>query len=63
MLNRALKSACLAQACAFSVLTAVPGASAQAPAPESPAKAADAIARIRDEGLTLDQKLPRKPAE
>jgi hypothetical protein len=63
MLNRALQSACLAQACALFALAAVPGASAQAPPPESAAKTADAIARIRDEGLTLDQKLPRKPAE
>jgi hypothetical protein len=55
MLNQALKSACLAQACAFFVLTAVPGASAQVPAPESPAKPADAIARIRDEGLNHSQ--------
>ena len=63
MLNQALKSVCLVHACAFFALAAVPGASAQATTPESPAKAADAIARIRDEGLTLDQKLPRKPAE
>ena len=51
MLNQALKSVCLALACAFFALAAVPGAFAQTPAPESPAKAADAIARIRDEGL------------
>jgi hypothetical protein len=51
MLNPALKSACLAQACAFFALAAVPAAFAQATKPESPAKAADAIARIRDEGL------------
>jgi hypothetical protein len=51
MLNPALKSACLARAFAFFALAAVPGAFAQATAPESPAKAADAIARIRDEGL------------
>ena len=63
MLNRALKSACVAQACAFFALVAVPGASAQAPPPEGAAKSTDAVARIRDEGLTLDQKLPRKPAE
>jgi carboxypeptidase Q len=55
MLNRALKSACLGQACAFFALTSVAGASAQAPAPESPAKAADAVARIRDEGLNHSQ--------
>jgi hypothetical protein len=55
MLNRALKSACLALACAFFALTVVPGAFTQAPAPESAAKSADAIARIRDEGLNHSQ--------
>ncbi len=55
MLNPALKSIWLALACAFFALTALPGAIAQAPPPEGAAKSADAVARIRDEGLNHSQ--------
>jgi hypothetical protein len=55
MPDRTLKSACFTQVLAFITLTAVPGAFAQAPLSETPAKPADAVARIRDEGLNHSQ--------
>jgi carboxypeptidase Q len=55
MSNRTPRSACFTQVFVLFALTALPGAFAQAPPPESPAKAADAIARIRDEGLNHSQ--------
>ena len=55
MPDRTLKSACFAQVFALFALTDFPGAFAQAPLPESSAKPADAIARIRDEGLNHSQ--------
>ncbi|MCX6922419.1 MAG: M20/M25/M40 family metallo-hydrolase, partial [Verrucomicrobia bacterium] len=55
MLDRTLKSACFAQVFALLTLTTLPGAFAQSPPPENPAKVADPIARIRDEGLNHSQ--------
>ena len=55
MPNRVLKAARLTQVFALFALTALPGAFAQAPPPESSAKATDAVARIRDEGLNHSQ--------
>jgi carboxypeptidase Q len=55
MPNRALKLACFTQVFALFALTILSGAFAQAPSSDSPAKATDAIARIRDEGLNHSQ--------
>ena len=55
MLDRALKSVCFTHTFALFALTTLPGAFAQAPPPEDPGRAADAIARIRDEGLNHSQ--------
>jgi hypothetical protein len=52
---RKLKSAYLAQVLLLFALTTLPGAFAQAPTPEGPAEATNAIARIRDEGLNHSQ--------
>jgi hypothetical protein len=55
MPDRTLKSAFFAQVLTLFALTTLPGAFAQAPTPESPAEATNAIARIRDEGLNHSQ--------
>jgi carboxypeptidase Q len=55
MSHRTRRSTRFTQTIAFIALTALPGAFAQTPPPESPAKETDAIARIRDEGLNHSQ--------
>ena len=55
MLDPILKSACFTRVFVFFTLTTVSGAFAQALPPKDPAKAVDAVARIRDEGLNHSQ--------
>jgi carboxypeptidase Q len=55
MPDKTLKSACFTQVFALFTLAALPGVFAQAQASESSAKATDAIARIRDEGMNRSQ--------
>jgi hypothetical protein len=55
MPSRTLKSVCYTQVVALFALATLPGAFAQAPPLESPAKTTDAISRIRDEGLNRSQ--------
>jgi carboxypeptidase Q len=55
MFNPALKPSRLKPACVVFALTAVLGVTAQVPAADSTAKDADAIARIRDEGMNHSQ--------
>ena len=55
MLHQRFRLAWFPRAFALLALTTLPGALAQAPRAESPAPPADAIARIRDEGLNHSQ--------
>jgi hypothetical protein len=55
MPNRVIKAAFFTRTFALFALAVIPGAFAQAPSSDSPAKATDAVARIRDEGLNHSQ--------